>query len=543
MTDKRNAPNGQEGGGKKNLHKDNINISNTDGKADQGMPSRLNGKDQSSGDRLSRTTMQVLSALAERLTPFHDAEGRAYVSVRVNGHTETWPARGQQTSDYLRSHFFYQERCAPSNDALQAALNQIEAKARFEGEEHLVHTRVAHHGGAIYVDLCNEPWQVVRIGKDGWSIVDDPPIKFVRSQHMKSLPTPIRGGDIGLLKRFGQFSSEEDDKLYAGAIISYFCPGPHFILALLGMQGSGKTTRARNIRNLVDPTSAHFRTFPKEAKDLLAALNNSYMLCFDNSSGLTTSQADVICQLVSGSGVSARQMYTLEQETVFTRRVPIVINGIPGDTVSRDDLNDRAIVLFPEGIPPTERRTEEELAEEFEDIAAYIFGVICDALSCALRRFNEVKARARAEKWELPRMADAALWVTAAESALGWEDGAFIDAYWKNRQASAQAAVDASTVGSLISKYIDKYGCFEGGPGRLLDELHKFNSSLAKPFSKLPTDVAVLGKEFARIMGALRDTGLLVDGKKTASGRIYTISRDDGSEKLAPVVLPKLGGN
>jgi hypothetical protein len=52
----------------------------------------------------------------------------------------------------------------------------------------------------------------------------------------------------------------------------------------------------------------------------------------------------------------------------------------------------------------------------------------------ALRRLPKVKLP------ELPRMADFAMWATAAESLLGWREGAFLRAYTRNQASSNELA-------------------------------------------------------------------------------------------------------
>jgi hypothetical protein len=60
--------------------------------------------------------------------------------------------------------------------------------------EKKVAVRVAEHGGNVYLDLADESWRVVRITARGWTIITDPPIKFLRRKGMLALPTPARTG-------------------------------------------------------------------------------------------------------------------------------------------------------------------------------------------------------------------------------------------------------------------------------------------------------------------------------------------------------------
>ena len=70
------------------------------------------------------------------------------------------------------------------------------AEARFDGAEHKTHLRVAEHEGEIYLDLCNAEWRAVQITADGWSMASKPPVKFVRTARMRSLPEPESDGSI-----------------------------------------------------------------------------------------------------------------------------------------------------------------------------------------------------------------------------------------------------------------------------------------------------------------------------------------------------------
>jgi hypothetical protein len=50
----------------------------------------------------------------------------------------------------------------------------------------------------------------------------------------------------------------------------------------------------------------------------------------------------------------------------------------------------------------------------------------------------------------LPRMADFAIWVTAAAPALGWSDDHFMGIYTANREQAHELALDVSPVAAAI---------------------------------------------------------------------------------------------
>jgi hypothetical protein len=79
---------------------------------------------------------------------------------------------------------------------LQDALGVLAGKARFDGPEIPVFTRLAEHGEAIYLDLVNDLWQSVEVTGTGWRVVVDPPVKFRRTRGMLPLPLPVSGGSL-----------------------------------------------------------------------------------------------------------------------------------------------------------------------------------------------------------------------------------------------------------------------------------------------------------------------------------------------------------
>ena len=168
----------------------------------------------------------------------------------------------------------------------------------------------------------------------------------------------------------------------------YRFDGPFFILVLQGEQGSAKSTTARILRRLIDPTQAPLRTQPRELRDL------------------------TLCSFATGGGFTTRQLYSDDQETIFDATRPILLNGIDSVAV-RGDLLDRALLLDLPVIPPNKRRTEEEVWQKFDETAPQILGALLDAVVQAVRNKSTI------ELPELPRMADAVKWAAAGGVSVG----------------------------------------------------------------------------------------------------------------------------
>jgi hypothetical protein len=121
---------------------------------------------------------------------FHTTDGDGYATIEIKGHKETWSIRNRVFRGWLTKLYYDDTASAPSSEALGAASNVLEAKARFDGLEIPVFLRVGKHGKKIYLDICDANWRAIEIDADGWRVVDNPPIKFRRNSGMLPLPVP-----------------------------------------------------------------------------------------------------------------------------------------------------------------------------------------------------------------------------------------------------------------------------------------------------------------------------------------------------------------
>jgi hypothetical protein len=319
----------------------------------------IDALDEKAGKARGRSPTQadVLIDLAEAAKLFHTPDSTAFADLDVSGHRETWPVRSKGFRRYLARRFFKATGGAPSSEALQSALNVIEARAHFDAPERIVRIRVGGLNGKLYLDLADEKWRAVEIDARGWRLVDNPPVRFCRPSGMKPLPVPAPKGSIEKLRSFLNVRSDSDFVLVvAWALAVLRDRGPYPVLVLSGEQGSSKSTAAAILRGMLDPNTAPLRALPREDRDLFIAASNGHVLAFDNVSGLPYWISDTMCRLATGGGFAVRQLYTDQDEVLFDAARPQILNGIE-DMVTRPDLADRAIFLRLEPIAEERRRT------------------------------------------------------------------------------------------------------------------------------------------------------------------------------------------
>jgi hypothetical protein len=352
---------------------------------------------------------------------------------------------------WLSRLYYERRRSAPNSDAVQSALNILEAYSRFDGPELPVSVRIADANGKIYIDLGAPDWSAVEIDTDGWRVLDVPPVRFRRSKGRLPLPVPKHDGNVNALRHFLNVKSDEDFALIVAFLVAVLRGrGPFVILVLTGEHGTAKSTLTRIIRTLCDPNSAPLRSLPRDDRDLFVSANNGYVLAFDNVSKLPVWLSDSLCRLATGGGFGTRELYTDSEEALFDAMRPIILNGIE-DFVTRGDLADRAVALTLAEISDDKRRDEESFWAEFDLAAPLILGALLDAIACGLKTLPHVKFARK------PRMADFARWVVACEAKLPWTAGTFMRAYERNRVESIETMLESDGVIVALRAFLTRH--------------------------------------------------------------------------------------
>jgi hypothetical protein len=399
----------------------------------------------------------------------------------------------------------------------------LEGRALFDGPNYPVCVRLAEHGGRIYLDLADADWRVVEVDAEGWRIQKESPVRFRRPKGMLPLPAPVPGGSVKDLRPFVNVGSDEDWCVAVGWTVQAFRPrGPYPALILSGQQGAAKSTTARSLRALTDPNAAPLRCEPRDARDLMIAATNAWVVAFDNLSTVPPWLSDALCRLATGGGFATRELYTDAEEVLFDATRPCMLTSIE-DLATRGDLLERCVLLNLSPIPEGQRRSERDFWGEFEAARPRLLGALLGAVSGALRELPGV----RLEK--LPRMADFAEWATAAEPALGWAAGSFLRAYAGNREEANDLALDASPVVPPLRQFIEaKRGAWEGSASDLLKELTALVEEAVARSKEWPKKANVLSGKLKRLAPNLWAAGYAVEWERKPGGgraKVIKLSR------------------
>jgi hypothetical protein len=447
----------------------------------------------------------ILESMPECIELFHTQDMKSYATFTVDGHRETWPTGSRGFRNWLSMQFYRLEGKPAPTQALLEALATYEAQAQFDGPLLEVGLRVSGGESNVYLDLADDSWQAIEINARSWRVVAVPPVKFRRSRGMKPLPVPI-SGNIEELRRFVNAGSDHASGdqnwilIVAWSVAALSPSGPYPILILQGEHGAAKSTVARLLRMLLDPSVAPARSIPRDERDLMIAAGNSWIISFDNLSGIPQWLSDALCRLSTGGGFATRQLHTDNEEILFDATRPIILNGID-DIAGNADLADRSLIVTLPPITEEDRIPEKVFWRDFSIAQPKILGGLLDALSMALRNLEQINLQ------RLPRMADFVRLICAAIPALPFSQEEFLKAYSDNRRESVSLSIETSPVAAAIQKLTDA-GDWEGTATQLLESVNKDANEEIRRDKHWPKNARTMSSKLRRLAPLLRQTGL-----------------------------------
>lgn len=483
-----------------------------------------------------KTQSQILIELTSDMAYFYDEQGETYARMQMNGHHEVWPIASETMELILIDRYMSaMSDKVPSQNSLKETISALKARARLRGNETTVHTRIAETDDAIYIDLCNKNWEAIEINKEGWSINSDPPVHFKRSKIMHELPYPKEKGSIDDLKPFINYETEDDYKLVVAWLLSTVKENNPFpILTLQGEQGSAKSTTSKILRSIIDPSGLPLRGLPTDEQTLAISANNTWLLAYDNLSGLSASMSDSLCKLSTGGGLSVRTLYTTTEESVFNIMRPSILNGID-DIAQRPDLLDRSIVINLPSISESGRKDEKTFWKNFNEMHSSVLGAMCDVISDGLNVLPNVSLSHK------PRMADFAKWITACERSLGWYDGEFMDIYNDNRGKAIDQGLESDPFASAIIELLKQESEWIGNASQLLARASNFTDDRTTRSKAWPTSRSVRNR-LRRINPSLKKKNIEYEpweSKKHRTLKLELIKTSSPSSPSSPNAQPQ----
>ncbi|MFN9993480.1 MAG: hypothetical protein ACK54H_09050, partial [Phycisphaerales bacterium] len=418
--------------------------------------------------------------------PFAVLHEGPHVAQRLGG-------SGGCVRDILAREFRRRNNAVMGSAAFNDALSVLRGEA-LDTEPEECYVRVGPYNGGIVLDLGTADGRAVIVDSSGWRVVDRSPILFQRTALMRGLAIPEAGGDLSELRSLLNVTDETWPVLLGWMIAALIPDIPHPILMLGGQQGTGKTTAARFICGLFDPSSAPTRSQPRDAEAWAMSVANSWTAVIDNVSSIAEWWSDALCKAVTGDGWIRRTLYTDGDVSVLNFRRVIVLTSIDAGAL-RGDLGERLVLVDLEPIPASNRRTEQELDALFKKMGPRVLGALLETLSKVLSRLASVKLT------QLPRMADFARILAAMDAEIGTDA---LQRYSEQGKRIASDVIEADPVGEAVLRFMhDKANGWTGSMTELLKQIQP-----SDPPRSWPRSARALSANIKRLAPALRAQGV-----------------------------------
>lgn len=457
--------------------------------------------DHSNGNSKKKSSITLLIEIGKFADLFHDNKGKAYATIyNQNNKKQTYLVKSEYFKTWLGGCFYKLTQKGASNTQINDALSTISACAIHGKKQQDVYSRIARVSGKIYIDLCNNESQVAEISKEGWQVLDESPVIFIKSPHTQALPVPQQIPPAEERKYFEYLfkylNVKENDRILIFAWLQCALRGkpPYPILNINGEQGTGKTLLANILRGFIDPSLGENRNPPKDANELLTMVVNSFIISIDNVSNIDAEISDGLCRIATGGAISKRELYSDTTEVLHKAGNPIILNGIT-EFVTRPDLADRCFTVTLDFIDDTKKVSEEEMRRFYKENEAAILGCLYNHVTYALKYEETTKLN------KSPRLVDCAKWVMAAETGSSViKQGDFIAAYYQNIDDGISSTIEASPVAEAIVAFAKSNNFWEDNARELLVVLEtKVDEKIkrSKQWADSPKKLSNIIKRFA----------------------------------------------
>lgn len=177
------------------------------------------------------------------------------------------------------------------------------------------------------------------------------------------------------------------------------------IAVFLGEKGSGKSMALRMILKLLFGELAELGSTPDKPDDFLVSAYHNHILALDNFDGFQEWMRDKLASLATGVEMQFRTLYTNKEVTLMRFRSWIAVTARQPDTLKRDDLADRLLILKLERVGDEKREREGKILSQLLSDRNRWWGAFLQHLNLVVATLKEgdlpAQSSLRMADWEV----------------------------------------------------------------------------------------------------------------------------------------------
>jgi hypothetical protein len=456
---------------------------------------------------MSDTDVEVkalLNLLSEVCTDvFADQHCKTYTVITWDGHFRNVPVDSEEFQDLVLKIAVRSRGLAPKPGVIKLLKNTLRGTA---SGVRTLHQRVARTDPeVVLIDLGRRDWTAVEVSRSGWKLVTHPNPPFVRGATAAELPLPEPGGTLRDLDEFLPPENPIDLFLIKLWLVTIFIPDiPRPPAVITGVRGSGKTETTRILQSFVDPQIVPGRHMPRTERDLIIALQSSYVPLFDNVRNISPVQGDILAQAVTDFGFVVRRLFTDATPHLHSFRRTALLTGLEVPT-SAPDLLSRCLLI--EFTPSDKLRAMESWMSRFKELQPRIFGALLTTLSKAITLRPALDPVTEINH----RLADWLEWAVAVGLALGASRKECVAALHEMKFRQHLHSVAAQPIARGVMELMRFSSEWRGTPTKLYGALEPIAKQIAlNREPNWPKSVEAMSKAVRSVAPELTSVGIEV---------------------------------
>jgi len=294
------------------------------------------------------------------------------------------------------------------------------------------------------------------------------------------------------------------------------------ILVMKGGKGSGKSMSLRILLRLLFGLGADVVGVPDRADSFIALTSNSHVVALDNMDDPAQDIRDKIASLSTGKIDQLRRLYTTNESVTVHYRCWLAVTSRSPDTLQRDDLVDRTIIVPVKRIEDADRTRESYFLTEVIKRRNQWWGDILLALNSVVR---EIRQNGIPQRSGL-RMEDWASLGTVMARAVG-QEGIWETSLNEVKARQAAFLLDSNVVVEAIEAWLtsSSYTPLYIQTRFLFEQSKAALFGVDRPDVDWPRSVKSFGRELAGIQRELQEhlmrSGITMRWRKQKGYEVY----------------------